>query len=72
MTTIEQIELIVIVIVKWFAMFEGVKHRDDVSSLHSNRDLLDHVGSDEQIPQHLDKPSAQLRHRLLGPWAKHV
>ena len=38
MITIEQIELIVIVIVivKWFAMFEGAKHRDDVSSLHSN------------------------------------
>ena len=47
MTTIEQMELIVIVIVKWFAMFEGVKHRGDVSSLHSNRDLLDHVGSGE-------------------------
>ena len=47
MTTIEQMELIVSVIVKWFAMFEGVKHRGDDSSLHSNRDLLDHVGSGE-------------------------
>ena len=47
MTTIEEIELIVIVIVKWFSMFEGVKHSGDVSSLHSNQELLDHVGSGE-------------------------
>ena len=29
------------------AMFEGAKHRGSVSSLHSTRNLLDHVGSGE-------------------------
>ena len=49
---------IVIIIVKWIAMFEGPKHRGAVSSMHSNWDFLDHVGSGEYISQHPDKPSA--------------
>ena len=51
-------------------MFEGARHRGSVSSLHSNRNLLDHVGSGEWIPRHPDKPSAQLSHKFLRPWAK--
>ena len=54
------------------AMFEGAKHRGGVSSLHSNQNLLNHVGPGKWFPRHPDKPSAQLSHKFLGPWAKHA
>ena len=45
-----------------------IKCNGGVSSLHSNRNLLDHVGSGEWIPWHPDKPSTQLSHKFLHPF----